>query len=87
MFKSKERYNEYMRNYYRSQKMAKFDTVKNNLRVLFDYATRKNDKHLVKDIINLHNSVNNVILPKYKFEVPQDILDFLDEEIPNSILI
>ncbi len=79
MFKSKEKYNEYMRNYYHSHKVGRYDSIKNQLKALFDYAIKTNDYELVKKLDEFSVEFNNVILLKYRFEVPKEITDFLEE--------
>lgn len=79
MYKDKEKYREYLRNYYHAHKTLKYDKVKNNMRLLSDYALEKSDRELGQMLLDLGASYNEVFPPKYKFEVPQELIDMAED--------
>lgn len=80
MYKDKERYRVYLRNYYHAHKQLKYDKVNNSIKLLSDEIIKTNNKKLCEMMKNVYDELNEVIPPKYNFEVPQDITDFLNEE-------
>ena len=88
MYRSKEKYNEYMRNYYKKNnntgKNAKvlnmIDEIVMNIFKLPENKTKRQE--IIKSLIELKDTVK---LPKMKFTVPDEIADFLNEDIKNPL--
>lgn len=89
MYSSKEKYNEYMRNYYK-----KYNNAGKNAKVLnmideivmdiFNLPENKSKRQeIIKSLIELKDMVK---LPKMKFTVPNQITDFLTEDIKNPLM-
>lgn len=79
MYKDKERYREYLRNYYHAHKQLKYDKLNNSMRLLSDEIIKQNNDELTKMVKIVYDELNEVSPPKYKFEVPKEITDFLNE--------
>lgn len=89
MYSSKEKYNEYMRNYYK-----KYNNAGKNAKVLnmideivmdiFNLQENKSKRQeIIKSLIELKDMVK---LPKMEFTVPDEITDFLNEDINNPLM-
>lgn len=88
MYSSKEKYNEYMRNYYKNNNNGKNTQVLNKIdEILMDiFNAGKNNitkRDIIKSLIELKDMVK---LPKMKFTVPDEITDFLNEDIKNLLM-
>ena len=89
MYRSKEKYNEYMRNYYKKNnntgKNAKalnmIDEIVMNIFKLPENKTKRQE--IIKSLIELKDIVK---LPKMEFTVPDEIADFLNEDIKNPLM-
>lgn len=90
MYSSKEKYNEYMRNYYKKYnngngKNAKVLNMIDEI-VMAIFKARENkvsQRDLILALIKLKNMVK---LPKMEFTVPDEIVDFLNEDIKNPLV-
>ena len=87
MYKSKEKYNEYMRNYYKNnnaskntQAINKIDEIVMDIFKLPENKTKRQE--IIKSLIELKDIVK---LPKMEFTVPDEITDFLNEDIKNPL--
>lgn len=88
MYRSKEKYNEYMRNYYKknnnTSKNAKainmIDEIVMNIFKLSENKTKRQE--IIKSLIELKDIVK---LPKMEFTVPDEIVDFLNDDIKNPL--
>lgn len=89
MYSSKEKYNEYMRNYYK-----KYNNAGKNAQVLnmideivmdiFNLPENKSKRQeIIRSLIELKDMVK---LPKMKFTVPDEITDFLNEDVKNPLM-
>mgnify|MGYP005759814295 CR=1 FL=1 len=88
MYSSKEKYNEYMRNYYKKYNNGKNVKVLNMIDeiVMEIFKARENkvsQRDLILKLIKLKNMVK---LPKMEFTVPDEIVDFLNEDIKNPLM-
>ena len=89
MYRSKEKYNEYMRNYYKKNnntgKNAKalnmIDEIVMDIFKLPENKTKRQE--IIKSLIKLKDTVK---LPKMEFTVPEEITDFLNEDIKNPLM-
>lgn len=89
MYRSKEKYNEYMRNYYKKNnntgKNAKalnmIDEIVMDIFKLPENKTKRQE--IIKSLIELKDIVK---LPKMEFTVPEEIKDFLNEDIKNPLM-
>ena len=89
MYRSKEKYNEYMRNYYKKNnntgKNAKalnmIDEIVMDIFKLPENKTKRQE--IIKSLIELKDTVK---LPKMEFTVPDEIADFLNEDIKNPLM-
>ena len=89
MYRSKEKYNEYMRNYYKKNnntgKNAKalnmIDKIVMDIFKLPENKTKRQE--IIKSLIELKDIVK---LPKMGFTVPNEITDFLNEDIKNPLM-
>lgn len=90
MYRSKEKYNEYMRNYYKknnnagknAQALNKIDEILMDIFKLPENKTKRQE--IIKSLIELKDIVK---LPKMNFTVPDEIVDFLNEDIKNPLMI
>lgn len=88
MYRSKEKYNEYMRNYYKknnnagknAQALNKIDEILMDIFKLPENKTKRQE--IIKSLIELKDIVK---LPKMNFTVPDEITDFLNEDIKNPL--
>ena len=88
MYKSKEKYNEYMRNYYKNNNASKNTQALNKIdEILMDIFKLPENKtkrqEIIKSLIELKDIVK---LPKMNFTVPDEITDFLNEDIKNPLM-
>ena len=89
MYRSKEKYNEYMRNYYKknnnagknTQALNKIDEIVMDIFKLPENKTKRQE--IIKSLIELKDIVK---LPKMEFTVPDEIKDFLNEDIKNPLM-
>ena len=89
MYRSKEKYNEYMRNYYKknntagknAQALNKIDEIVMDIFKLPENKTKTQE--IIKSLIELKDIVK---LPKMEFTVPDEITDFLNEDIKNPLM-
>lgn len=89
MYRSKEKYNEYMRNYYKknnnagknAQALNKIDEILMDIFKLPENKTKRQE--IIKSLIELKDIVK---LPKMNFTVPDEITDFLNEDIKNPLM-
>ena len=89
MYKSKEKYNEYMRNYYKknnnagknAQALNKIDEIVMDIFKLPENKTKRQE--IIISLIELKDIVK---LPKMNFTVPDEIVDFLNEDIKNPLV-
>ena len=89
MYRSKEKYNEYMRNYYKknnnagknAQALNKIDEIVMDIFKLPENKTKRQE--IIKSLIELKDIVK---LPKMEFTVPDEIMDFLNEDIKNPLI-
>ena len=88
MYRTKEKYNEYMRNYYKknnnagknAQALNKIDEILMDIFKLPENKTKRQE--IIKSLIELKDIVK---LPKMEFTVPGEITDFLNEDIKNPL--
>lgn len=85
MYKNKEDYNAYFRNRYHKLKTVKYDNLKNNMKLLSDEIIKRNEEELTQMLVTLYSSVNECILPKYRFEIPKENANFINEDISNPL--
>ena len=89
MYRSKEKYNEYMRNYYKknnnkgknAQALNKIDEIVMDIFKLPENKTKRQE--IIKSLIELKDIIK---LPKMNFNVPDEIADFLNEDIKNPLM-
>ena len=89
MYRSKEKYNEYMRNYYKknnntgknAQALNKIDEIVMDIFKLPENKTKRQE--IIKSLIELKDIVK---LPKMEFTVSDEIVDFLNEDIKNPLM-
>ena len=87
MYRTKEKYNEYMRNYYKNNNngkntkaINKIDEIVMDIFKLSENKTKRQE--IIKSLIELKDIVK---LPKMEFTVPDEITDFLNEDIKNPL--
>ena len=84
---TKENYNAYMRDYYKKNYVKKGDRINNKIdeivmAILKAGETKVTKRDIIKSLVELKQMVK---LPKMKFTVPDEIADFLNEDIKNPI--
>ena len=84
---TRENYNNYMRNYYKKNYVKKGDRINNKIdqivMAIFNAPDNKLKRHdIIKSLIELKQMAK---LPKMKFTVPDEIADFLNEDIKNPL--
>ena len=84
---TRENYNNYMRNYYKKNYVKKGDRINNKIdeivMTIFKAGENKVTKRdIIKSLIELKQMAK---LPKMKFTVPDEIVDFLNEDIKNPL--
>ena len=88
MYRTKEKYNEYMRNYYKNNNngknakaINKIDEIVMDIFKLPENKTKRQE--IIKSLIELKDIVK---LPKMEFTVPDEIVCFLNEDIKNPLM-
>lgn len=84
---TRENYNNYMRNYYKKNYVKKGDRINNKideivLQIFNAGETKVSKRDIIKSLIELKQMVK---LPKMEFTVPDEITDFLNEDIKNPL--
>ena len=84
---TRENYNNYMRNYYKKNYVKKGDRINNKIdeivmAILKAGETKVTKRDIIKSLVELKQMVK---LPKMKFTVPDEIVDFLNEDIKNPL--
>lgn len=84
---TRENYNNYMRNYYKKNYIKKGDRINNKIdeivMAIFKAGeTKVTKRDIIKSLIELKQMAK---LPKMKFTVPDEIADFLNEDIKNPL--
>ena len=85
---TRENYNNYMRNYYKKNYVKKGDRINNKIdeivmAILKAGETKVTKRDIIKSLVELKQMVK---LPKMKFTVPDEIVDFLNEDIKNPLM-
>ena len=84
---TRENYNNYMRNYYKKNYVKKGDRINNKIdeivmNILKAGETKVTKRDIIKSLVELKRMVK---LPKMEFTVPDEIKDFLNEDIKNPL--
>ena len=84
---TKENYNAYMRNYYKKNYVKKGERINNKIdeivmNILKASETKVTKRDIIKSLVELKQMVK---LPKMEFTVPDEIADFLNEDIKNPL--
>ena len=84
---TRENYNNYMRNYYKKNYVKKGDRINNKIdeivmNILKAGETKVTKRDIIKSLVELKKMVK---LPKMEFTVPDEIVDFLNEDIKNPL--
>ena len=84
---TKENYNAYMREYYKKNNQNKTTKINNKideivLEIFNAGETKVTKRDIIKSLVELKQMVK---LPKMKFTVPDEIADFLNEDIKNPL--
>lgn len=85
---TRENYNNYMRNYYKKNYVKKGDRINNKIdeivmNILKAGETKVTKRDIIKSLVELKQMVK---LPKMEFTVPDEIVDFLNEDIKNPLV-
>lgn len=85
---TRENYNNYMRNYYKKNYVKKGDRINNKIdeivMVIFKAGeTKVTKRDIIKSLVELKQMAK---LPKMEFTVPDEIADFLNEDIKNPLM-
>lgn len=85
---TKENYNAYMRDYYKKNNHNKTTKINNKIdeivmNILKAGETKVTKRDIIKSLIELKQMVK---LPKMEFTVPDEIADFLNEDIKNPLM-
>ena len=85
---TKENYNAYMRDYYKKNNQNKTTRINNKIdeivMAIFNVPENKIKRHdIIKSLIELKQMAK---LPKMEFTVPDEITDFLNEDIKNPLM-
>ena len=85
---TKENYNAYMRDYYKKNNQNKTTRINNKIddivmNILKAGETKVTKRDIIKSLVELKQMVK---LPKMKFTVPEEIKDFLNEDIKNPLM-
>ena len=85
---TRENYNNYMRNYYKKNYVKKGDKINNKIddivmNILKAGETKVTKRDIIKSLVELKQMVK---LPKMEFTVPDEIKDFLNEDIKNPLM-
>lgn len=84
---TRENYNNYMRDYYKKNYIKKGDRINNKIDEIvlkiFNTSDNKLKRHdIIKSLVELKQMVK---LPKMQFTVPDEIVDFLNDDIKNPL--
>ena len=84
---TKENYNAYMRDYYKKNNQNKTTKINNKIdeivmNILKAGETKVTKRDIIKSLVELKKMVK---LPKMEFTVPDEITDFLNEDIKNPL--
>ena len=84
---TKENYNAYMRDYYKKNNQNKTTKINNKIdeivmNILKAGETKVTKRDIIKSLVELKKMVK---LPKMEFTVPEEIADFLNEDIKNPL--
>lgn len=85
---TRENYNNYMRNYYKKNYVKKGDRINNKIdeivmNILKAGETKVTKRDIIKSLVELKQIVK---LPKMEFTVPDEIANFLNEDIKNPLM-
>ena len=85
---TKENYNAYMRDYYKKNNQNKTTRINNKIddivmNILKAGETKVTKRDIIKSLVELKKMVK---LPKMEFTVPEEIADFLNEDIKNPLM-
>ena len=85
---TKENYNAYMRDYYKKNNQNKTTRINNKIddivmNILKAGETKVTKRDIIKSLVELKKMVK---LPKMEFTVPDEIADFLNEDIKNPLM-
>lgn len=85
---TRENYNNYMRDYYKKNYIKKGDRINNKIdEIVLDIFNAPENKlkryDIIKSLVELKQMVK---LPKMEFTVPDEVKDFLNEDIKNPIV-
>ena len=85
---TKENYNAYMRDYYKKNNHNKTTKINKKIddivmAILKAGETKVTKRDIIKSLVELKQMVK---LPKMKFTVPDEIADFLNEDIKNPLM-
>ena len=85
---TKENYNAYMRDYYKKNNQNKTTKINNKIdeivmNILKAGETKVTKRDIIKSLVELKKMVK---LPKMEFTVPDEIKDFLNEDIKNPLM-
>ena len=84
---TKENYNAYMREYYKKNNQNKTTKINNKideivLQIFNAGETKVTKRDIIKSLVELKQMVK---LPKMEFTVPDEIADFLNDDIKNPL--
>ena len=84
---TKENYNAYMRDYYKKNNQNKTTKINNKIdeivmNILKAGETKVTKRDIIKSLVELKQMVK---LPKMEFTVPDEMEDFLNEDIKNPL--
>lgn len=84
---TKENYNAYMRDYYKKNNQNKTTRINNKIdKIVLDIFNAGENKVTKRDIIKSLIELKQMAkLPKMEFTVPDEIKDFLNEDIKNPL--
>ena len=85
---TKENYNAYMRDYYKKNNQNKTTKINNKIdeivmAILKAGETKVTKRDIIKSLVELKQMVK---LPKMEFTVPDEIANFLNEDIKNPLM-
>ena len=85
---TKENYNAYMRDYYKKNNQNKTTKINNKIdeivmAILKAGETKVTKRDIIKSLVELKKMVK---LPKMEFTIPDEIADFLNEDIKNPLM-
>ena len=85
---TRENYNNYMRNYYKKNYVKKGDRINNKIdEIVMNIFKAGENKVTKRDIIKSLVELKQMVkLPKMEFTIPDEIKDFLNEDIKNPLM-